>query len=302
MQFEVVKIQISYDFTLALGGSKCCNGCSNQPVEAINWLGRGLSGEFRFRDRRGSPAVARSESATAGLNRVVRALTPARHAEASVSQEPAMREIVLQTRRRWSALAAAVVALGLVSDVDAGSPRPSTPEPPRLATPRSITSAPQRRIGRTAYPQRRGRMPVPQRPAPVDSSPMIEGLNKALRALGATDRDYDGHREKAITHIGAAIRHLEVPNAKGRSNEAVAKADTGKPPAKTATTPQDASDASLRKARTALFAVHHQLTDKASTVGRIRADAEVRIAIDELSHALKTSTPAAAPAPGTPGK
>jgi hypothetical protein len=213
-----------------------------------------------------------------------------------------MRDIVRQVRRRWTALAAAVVALGLVSDVDAGSPRPSEPEPPSLAPFRSITSAPQRRIWRSAYLQRRGKMTVPQRPANIDSSPMIDGLNKALRALGATDRDYNGHREKAITHIGAAIRHLEVPNAKGRSNDAGAKSDAGNPPAKTATTPQDASDASLRKARTALFAVHHQLTDKASTAGRIRADAEVRIAIDELSQALKPSTPTAPPAPGTPGK
>jgi hypothetical protein len=155
-------------------------------------------------------------------------------------------------------------------------------------------------------------MAVPSRPAPIDSTPMIEDLNKALRALGATDRDYDGHREKAINHINAAIRHLEVPNAQGRSNAAAAaaKADTGKSPAQAPTTPQDASDASLRKARKALFDVHHKLTDKASTVGRIRADADVRIALDELTQALKTSAPAAAPAPapapapasGTPGK
>src|SRR5689334_6763999 len=123
-----------------------------------------------------------------------------------------MREIVRQTRLRGLSLAAAVVALGCVSEVDAGSPRPSAPQPPRLASPRSITAAPQRRIVRAAYPQRRGRMTVPQRPANVDSTPMIDGLNKALRALDATDRGYDGHREKAIHHIGAAIRHLEVPN------------------------------------------------------------------------------------------
>jgi hypothetical protein len=125
---------------------------------------------------------------------------------------------------------------------------------------------------------------------------MIDGLNEALKALGETDREYDGHREKAITHIGAAIRHLELANAKGRSNEAVAKAFAGKSPAKSATTPQAASDASLRKALKTLFAVHHQLTDHAATGGRIRADAEVRIAIQELSLALKPSTPATAPA------
>jgi len=43
-----------------------------------------------------------------------------------------------------------------------------------------------------------------------------------------------------------------------------------------------------------LFAVHHKLTDKASTVGRIRADAEVRIAdrakIEKEKHMVTTIT------------
>ena len=100
-----------------------------------------------------------------------------------------------------------------------------------------------------------------------------------------------------------------MPNAtaKGKSNGSDAKADTGKAsakadasnaPAKTATTPQDESDASMRKAKAALFEAHHKLTDKASTAGRIHADADadVRIAIDEVTLALKTSAPAATPA------
>jgi hypothetical protein len=182
-----------------------------------------------------------------------------------------MREGIHRAWRCGSALAAVVVALGFAAKVDAS-------------------------------PQRRGRIYIPPRPANVDSTPMIDGLNKALKALGATDRDYDGHREKAINHIGAAIRHLELPNAKGRSNAAVAEARAGKGAAKTAATPQDASDASLRKALSALFSVHHQLADHASTGGRIRADAEVRIAIQELGLALKTGTPAAAPAASKPGK
>jgi hypothetical protein len=211
-----------------------------------------------------------------------------------------MRAIVRHTRRCGSTLAAAVVILGFVSNVNAGSPSPPAPEPLRLATPRSSASSPQGRIWRTAFlQQRRGRMTIPQRPAPIDSTAMIDGLNKALRALNATDRDYDGHRETAIKHIDAAIRHLQLPNARGQSKEAVAKADTDTSPAKPPTTPQDASDASIRKARAALFDVHHKLTDKASTAGRIRADAEVRIALDELGQALKIGTPAAAPASTT---
>ncbi len=99
--------------------------------------------------------------------------------------------------------------------------------------------------------RRGGRIYVPSKPVTIDSSPIIEPLNKALKALGSTDRDYDGHREKAIYHIGAAIRHMETPNAKGKSNAAVEKAADGKPPVatKTATTPQAASDESLHKAK-----------------------------------------------------
>src|SRR4051794_28449840 len=207
----------------------------------------------------------------------------------------AMREIACRARRRRSFLAAVVVALGLVPEVDAANPRPSAESP----TPRSIAPAASGRIRQTGFFfQRRGRTMLPSRPSPVDSSPMIDDLNKALRALAATDRDYDGHRDKAIAHIEAAIHRLAIPGAQGTSNAAAAKPNSGKPPAQSATPPQDASDASLRKARTVLFAVHHKLTDKASTLGRIRADAEVRIAIDELTHALKPTPPPT----GTPAK
>jgi len=40
---------------------------------------------------------------------------------------------------------------------------------------------------------------------------MIDTLNKALKALNATDLDYGGHREKAINHVEAAIHKLQVP-------------------------------------------------------------------------------------------
>ena len=145
--------------------------------------------------------------------------------------------------------------------------------------------------------QRRGHtFRMPAKPAIVDSSPTIDSLNKALKALGATDRDYDGHREKAIAHIGAAIHDLETPTARGKSNTAIEKAAVGKPAAatKTATTPQAASDESLRKAKTILFAVHHQLADHVASRGQIRADVEVRRALNEIVAALN-------PSPSTPG-
>ncbi len=142
--------------------------------------------------------------------------------------------------------------------------------------------------------QRRGTgYRVPAKPAIVDSTPTIEVLNKALKALGSTDRDYNGHREKAVTHVGLAIRHLETASGRGKSNEAVEKAATGKPATatKTATTPQAASDESIRKAKAILFSVHHQLTEKTATRGHLRADAEIRIALSEIAEALKPEKP-----------
>jgi hypothetical protein len=217
-----------------------------------------------------------------------------------------MREIVSQTRHAGLTLAA-LAALGFVSEATASSPSPPAPALARLATPRSVTSASPVQTWELAYQQRRGRTMVPQKPVNIDSSPMIDILNKALKALNATDRDYDGHREKAINHVETAIHKLQVPgaSAKGKGNGSNPKGDNGKDsaktetdnaPAKTPTTPQDESDASMRKAKAALFEAHHKLTDKASTAGRIHADADVRIAIDEVTLALKTSTATATPA------
>src|SRR6476646_10146971 len=109
-----------------------------------------------------------------------------------------MRQLVIHAR---SVVAAALV-LGFVAEVHA---------------------APLRGI----FFQRRGsRYRMPAKPAVVDSSPPIERLNKALKALGTTDRDYDGHREKAVAHIGAAIRHLETPTGRGKSNAIIEAAAT----------------------------------------------------------------------------
>jgi hypothetical protein len=178
-----------------------------------------------------------------------------------------------QSSRHARGLVAAVLVLGFAAEVHA-------------AVPRGILA------------QRRGSMfRYLQKPAPVDSSPIIQPLNKAITALGSTDRDYEGHRAKAIAHVGAAIRYMEMPNAKGKSNAAIDKATSGSSNGKSGTTAQAASDEALRKAKAILFTVHHQLSDHASTKGQLHADAEVRRAIDEIVAALKTSgtaSPAAA--------
>ncbi len=143
--------------------------------------------------------------------------------------------------------------------------------------------------------QRRGSMRLPPPPSPIDSSPQIDSLNKALKALGSTDRDYDGHREKAVAHIASAIHHLELPNARGRSNAAIDKAATGKAAVatKTATTSQAASDESLRKAKTILFSVYHYLKDHIASAGQKKANADILIAIDEISKGLNPPKTAA---------
>jgi hypothetical protein len=189
--------------------------------------------------------------------------------ETPVWQDFAMSRTLSQAWRYAPALAAVVIVLGCVAEVN-------------------------------AYPQRRGRVYIPRPPANIDSSPMIDGLNKALKTLSAIDYSFDGHLPKAIEHIQAAIHDLQVPNAsaKGKTGSAAEKASAGaaNPATKTATTPPADSGAILHKAKTELYAIYHKLNDKDSTKGRIHAGAEVLIAIQELTSAEKILNPAAAPA------
>jgi hypothetical protein len=177
-----------------------------------------------------------------------------------MQQELTMRDIVHQARSHWSALLAFVIVLGFVA-ADAGAA------------------------------QRRGRMTLPPPPTPVDSTPQIDVLKKALKALAETDRDYSGHREKAINHINIAIRDLALPTAQGKKDVAAAQEIASKT-ATTNTTPQAESDASLRKARESLFKVYHQLEKNTASKGQVHAKAQVKVAIDELVEAQKPPKPA----------
>jgi hypothetical protein len=188
-------------------------------------------------------------------------------------------------KRYAPALAAAVIILGCVADAN-------------------------------AYPQRRGRggAYIPQPPSPVDSSAMVDGLNKALNTLSTTDYSFNGHLEKAIEHIQGAIQDLKVPTAllKGKAASAASKSAAANAAAstapKTGTTPPADAAAILHKAKAELFAVYHKLDDKDSTKGRIHAKAEVLVAIQEVTSAEKvvnpagppTAKPAAKPAPASP--
>jgi len=150
-----------------------------------------------------------------------------------------------------------------------------------------------------AYGQsRRGRMIIPAKPAVISSTPMIDGLNRVLTALDATEHSFDGHRETAIKHINNAIHDLQVPNTKGQT-KAAADVPAGITPEVKPGPPTEADVEALRKALTALYAVHHELSAKGATKGRIHAGAEVRIAIQELVAAQKLVKPAATTAPAT---
>ncbi len=169
-----------------------------------------------------------------------------------------MRNLIPQIRRPAAALAAVVIVLGFIAEAN-------------------------------AYPYRRGRMIIPTRPVNVDSSPMIAELNRALMALNETDNNFGGHRETAIKHINLAIQDLANPDAKGKDISAVV--------ARTPATAKADPYTSLRKAISTLFAIDRKLRDKSSTVGRIHAEAQVRIAISELMLGQKTVSPPPAAAP-----
>jgi hypothetical protein len=179
-----------------------------------------------------------------------------------------MRRLLHQARRHAPAAVAAVMILGFALESD-------------------------------AYGQsRRGRMIIPAKPAVISSTPMVDGLNRVLTALDATEHSFDGHRETAIKHINNAIRDMQVPNTKGQT-KAAADVPAGITPEVKAGAPTQADAEALHKALTALYAVHHELSAKGATKGRIHADAEVRIAIQELVAAQKLVKPAPTSAPAT---
>jgi hypothetical protein len=184
-----------------------------------------------------------------------------------------MGRILSRAWRYAPALAAVVIILGCVTEANA-FPRGG-------------------RMGRM------GRMYIPQPPANIDSSPMIDGLNKVLKTLSETSYSFDGHLEKAVNHIHAAIVDLQVPNASAKS-QGTSAAGAASPATKTvATLPADSekakTEAILHRAKTELYALYHKMNDKDSTRGRIHAAGQVLTAIQELISAEKVLYPAGVP-------
>jgi hypothetical protein len=184
-------------------------------------------------------------------------------------------------RARTTALAAAVFAAGFVSEAEAQQVR-------RVRPPASV-SAPRR----AAMPYRVAPGGNPYRARNAMANPnngqVIAALRSAMSLLAQADHDYQGHRARALGHVGTAVRHLE-PAAVRRNqpNPAMAfqNAGNGAGAGKKNAMPQATSDAHLRNAMQQLNAVHTQLTNFGSTPNHARARGSVQNAIQELNIAL----------------
>jgi hypothetical protein len=125
----------------------------------------------------------------------------------------------------------------------------------------------------------------------------VLALRSAAYSLSQTDRDYEGHRARALHQVIQAMRHLMPSSMRGSlpNNSAVAsskrsqagagaaaKAGAGKKdPMK-----QEASDAHLRDALSTLTSVQSHLANQVGTPSHVRASSSIQGAIQELNQAL----------------
>jgi hypothetical protein len=124
-----------------------------------------------------------------------------------------------------------------------------------------------------------------------NNSHVIAALHTALNSLNQADHDYQGHRVRAIHHVGAAIHSLQPGAGSGNpANAALALNGNGNLNAAGAgqnnRMPQATSDAHLRKALQSLSSVHNHLTGNGSTQHHARARNSVQMAMQELNLAL----------------
>lgn len=129
-----------------------------------------------------------------------------------------------------------------------------------------------------------------------NNAAVVTQLHSTLTMLAQADHDYNGHRVRAMHHIGTAIRSLQpaaarsgqgnpaaayVNNRNGNANAAGAGNGTGK-----GKMPQAASDQHLRQSLQALGTVESHLTNFGSTQHHVRARNSVQQAMSELNVAL----------------
>ncbi len=198
---------------------------------------------------------------------------------------------------RTSSLAAALVILapatGTLAKAKAAKPHASAPHvsaphasAPRAAMSRQIVGTPRRGYARGYNNYNRGYNRNAM--ANQNNGQVISNLNSAMATLAKADHDYQGHRVRAMNHIGTAIRHLE-PAAVRRNTPNPAStykaASNGNGAGKNAK-PQAVSDQHLHTALQSLNGIGTHLTTYGTTQNHARALGSVRNAIQELNTAL----------------
>jgi hypothetical protein len=122
------------------------------------------------------------------------------------------------------------------------------------------------------------RIPNPVRPKRAPHAAQVAELRAIRALLERADRDYDGHRVKAIKHITAAIHDLQPRVGKGPGGGQKGGQKGGGEP-------QKLSDEQLRQAIRDLTVVENQVARDAGP-GAVRAVTAIQQAIKELEIAL----------------
>ncbi len=121
-----------------------------------------------------------------------------------------------------------------------------------------------------------------------DESDNLTKLNRALKLLTDADKDYDGHRAKAVEIVNAAIKSIGGKPTKPSTTDAADAKSESKTESKSQSAPpatgesQPDSDQMLRDARSILAAMRGKLSAKHAGAGQL-----VGGALLEINAALK---------------
>jgi hypothetical protein len=185
-----------------------------------------------------------------------------------------------------SAFAASALAVWLASDAHAQKGRGrARAAVPHGGTPRA--AVPHGGMPRAAVPHARG-YSNPRRNnnnGNQNNGAVIATLQSAMGHLSQADHDYQGHRVKALNHVGTAIRHLEPAAVRRNQPNPAAALNTGQGAGGKNLMPQATSDTHLRKALQTLNNVQGHLSG-GTTTNHARARTSVQNAIRELNVAL----------------
>jgi hypothetical protein len=190
------------------------------------------------------------------------------------------------SRARAASLAAVISALALVAAADARGQVITPPNGGRTAR------APRVGTPRRAMPRGYARQAVPYgnrgAAAYQNNGTVLANLRATLALLARADHDYQGHRVRAMHHVGTAIRALEPAMARRtQPNPALATTRAGNGAvAGRGRMPQATSDGHLRNALQSLNAIDAHLATTGGASRHVRARASVQNAMREIHVAL----------------